>query len=80
MMQVASVVFQNSPKLYDYFTDLPLKAGDLAVVPAGAGLAVVKVKKVKDASDKAKKLVIQKVDLEGYQERVAWLRQAGEVR
>lgn len=78
-MQVVSVVFQNSPKLYDYFTDLPLKAGDLAVVPAGSGLAVVQVKKLKAGSDKAKKLVIQKVDLEGYKERIAWLRLAGDL-
>lgn len=78
-MQVVSVVFQNGPKTYDYFTDLPLKAGDLAVVPAGSGLAVVKVKRLKDKSEKAEKFVIQKVDIESYRERMTMLKILGDL-
>lgn len=73
MSEVVSVAFNNGPKLYDYFTDLPLKVGDLVVVPAGAFYSVVTVKKVKVTSRKAEKFVVQRVDLEAYNNRLAEL-------
>lgn len=70
-MQVVSVAFDSGPKLYDYYTDLPLHVGDLVVVPAGSfAYAVVRVRRVKERSDKATKLVIQRVDIEAYRERI----------
>ena len=70
-MQVVSVAFDSGPKLYDYYTDLPLHVGDLVVVPArSSAYAVVCVRRVKEKSDKATKLVIQRVDIEEYRERI----------
>ena len=73
MVKVVSVAFSDSPKLYDYFTDLPLNVGDLVVVPAGKKYSVVTVKRFKENSVRAENYVVQRVDLEGYKERLAEL-------
>lgn len=73
MRKVVSVVFQKSPKTYDYFTDLPLKIGDYVVVPAGSLFLVAIVKKFKETSQKAESWIVQKVDIKGYRERLAEL-------
>lgn len=70
MLKVVSVSFNDNPKTYDYFTDLPLKIGDLVVVPAGSFYSVVTVKKVKDESIRATKFVVQKIDLRDFRQRM----------
>lgn len=72
---VVSVAFPDSPKKYDYLTDLSdLKRGDLVVVPTGSPhqrrFAVVPVVGFKDESDKADKWVVQRVDIKGWQQRI----------
>lgn len=74
---VVSVVFRNTPKEYDYLCNLPVKKGDLVVVPTGSApfkdFAVVKVVRVKESSSKAKLWVAQKVDVEGFNEMMVML-------
>lgn len=73
MRKVVRVAFKDSPKLYDYFTDLQLNVGDLVVVPAGSFYSVVTVKQIKDSSLRAEKFVVQKVDLKSYHDNMAEL-------
>lgn len=70
MTRVVRVQFRNSPSLYDYFTDVELHEGDYAVVPTRPGYAVVRVVEVRETSAKATAWVVQKVDTEGYEERM----------
>lgn len=72
---VVSVSFPDSPKKYDYLTDLSdLKRGDLVVVPTGPPrqrrFAVVPVVGIKQESEKADKWVVQRVDIDGWQQRI----------
>lgn len=73
---VVSVVFRDTPfKHYDYLTDLPdVKNGDLVVVPTGSPsnreFAVVKVVAIKESSPKATAWVVQKVDVEGFNQKM----------
>lgn len=69
MTQYVRVKFRNSPNTYDYLSDLGLKAGDFAVVPASPGFAVVQVTRVLEESSKATVWVVQKVDVESYQRK-----------
>ena len=46
-----------------------MEVGDYVLVPTPYGPKVAVVKKVVSASDKAQKLVIQKVDVKGYVKR-----------
>ena len=69
-MQIAKVILEGAPaKLYDYYSDLDMEVGDYVLVPTPYGPKVAVVKKVASASDKAQKLVIQKVDAKGYVKR-----------
>lgn len=74
MCKVVSVAFHNGgPRRYDYFTDIPLNVGDLVVVPAGSFYSVVTVKGIKEKSSRAEKWVVQRVDLQAYEERQLFL-------
>lgn len=66
---VARVAFKDSPKSYDYYTDLPLRTGDLVVVPAGDWFAVVRVRRMLEDSEKAARWVIQRLDLKAFEDR-----------
>ena len=68
---IASVSFGDGPKLYDYFTDLKLRPGDLVVVPAGDFFSVARVMKLREESTRAEKWVAQKVDLTHYKALLA---------
>lgn len=69
-MQIVKVILEGAPaKLYDYYSDLDTEVGDQHIVPTPYGPKVAVVKKVVSASDKAQKLVIQKVDVKGYVKR-----------
>ena len=67
---VISVVFRNTPKIYDYYCDLPVKKGDLVVVPTGSfpfrDFAVVTVVNIKEDSPNAKLWVAQKVEVKAF--------------
>lgn len=80
---VVGVRFKNNRyKIYDYFTDLPLKFGDLVVVPVDAlargnlafldteYITVAQVVAVKDSSTKASAWVIQKIDTAAFVKRM----------
>lgn len=73
---VVSVIFDDkSPKRYDYLTDLPnLKAGDFVVVPTGPppyrNFAAVKIVGLKTESERATAWVVQKVDVDGFQNKM----------
>ena len=72
---VVSVSFPDSPKKYDYLTDLSdLKRGDLVVVPTGSPrqrrFAVVQVVDMKAESEKADKWVVQRVDEEDFRKKM----------
>ena len=71
MTQYVRVQFRNSPNIYDYLSDIELHEGDFAVVPASPGFAVVRVVKVVEHSERATAWVVQRVDVEGYQQRMA---------
>jgi ribosomal protein L24 len=75
---VVRVAFRNSPMLYDYLCDLPIKKGDLVVVPTGPApfreFAVVKVMEVVEHSQKATSWVAQKVDVVGFNRRMKAIR------
>ncbi len=69
-MQIAKVILEGAPaKLYDYFSDIDVEVGDYVLGPTPYGPKVAKVKKIVSTSDKAQKLVIQKVDVKGYVKR-----------
>ncbi len=69
-MQIAKVrLYDASTKLYDYFSDIDVEVGDYVLVPTPYGPKVAKVKKVVSTSDKAEKLIIQKVDVKSYAKR-----------
>lgn len=69
-MHITKVRLYGAPtKLYDYFSDLDTEVGDYVLVPTPYGPKVAVVKKVVSASDKAEKLIIQKVDVNGYAKR-----------
>lgn len=69
-MQIAKVRLCGAPtKLYDYFSDIDVEAGDYVLVPTPYCPKVAVVEKVVSASDKAQKLVIQKIDVKGYVKR-----------
>jgi hypothetical protein len=61
----------NLAKLYDYFTDINLKAGEPVVVQTGSSFAVGKVVRLLERSEKATAWVVQKVDVEGHKKRMA---------
>lgn len=68
---VVQVSFKgNFAKLYDYKTDLNLKAGEPVVVPTGSGFSVGTVEKILSHSTKATAWVVQKIDAEGHAARM----------
>ena len=71
---VVRVAFRNSPMLYDYLCDLPVRRGDLVIVLTGPApfreFAVVKVMEVREHSSKATSWVAQKVDVTGFNRKV----------
>lgn len=71
MTQYVRVQFRNSPNIYDYLSDIELHEGDFAVVPAIPGFAVVQVVKVVEHSERATAWIVQRVDVDGYKERLA---------
>lgn len=68
----------NLVKLYDYLTDLDLKAGEPVVVPTGSGFSVGRVEKILESSNKATAWVVQRVDIAGHKERMRQ-REAAEI-
>lgn len=76
---VVRVAFRNSPMLYDYLCDLPVKKGDLVVVPTGPApfreFAVVKVMEVVEYSKKATSWVAQKVDVMGFNRKMKAIKE-----
>lgn len=60
--QVSFLKGYGPKKLYDYFTEVDVKAGELVVVPAGSSYSLAKVEKVKEQSAKAKLYIVQVVD------------------
>ena len=71
---VVSVVFRDSPKKYDYLTDIDLRKGELVVVPVGSpdagAFSVVRVAEVKESSPKATAWVVQRVNLANWRRRM----------
>ena len=71
---VVRVAFRNSPMLYDYLCDLPVRKGDLVVVPTGPApfreFAVVRVVEIVEHSRKATSWAAQKVDVEGFNRKM----------
>ena len=69
-MQIVKVALDGAlAKLYDYYSDLDTEVGDYVLVPTPYGPKVAVVKKVVSTSDKACKLVVQKIDVKGYVKR-----------
>ncbi len=69
-MQIAKVIIYGAPaKSYDYYSDIDVEAGDYVLVPTPYGPKVAKVTKIVSTSDKAEKLIIQKVDVKSYAKR-----------
>ena len=60
--QVSFLRDYGPKKLYDYFTEVDVKAGELVVVPAGSSYTLAKVEKIRERSDTAKLYIIQVVD------------------
>lgn len=60
--QVSFLRDYGPKKLYDYFTEVDVKAGELVVVPAGSSYTLAKVEKIRERSDRAKLYIIQVVD------------------
>ena len=60
--QVSFLKDYGPKKLYDYFTEVDVKAGELVVVPAGSSYSLAEVEKVKEKSTKARLYVVQVVD------------------
>ena len=60
--QVSFLKDYGPKKLYDYFTEVDVKAGELVVVPAGSSYTLAKVEKIRERSDTAKLYIIQVVD------------------
>ena len=60
--QVSFLKDYGPKKLYDYFTEVDVKAGELVVVPAGSSYTLAKVEKIRERSDRAKLYIIQVVD------------------
>ena len=58
-----------NPQTYDYYTDLKVGRGDYVLVPSAFTFSLAKVVKVMEKSDKATKMVVQKIDMAGYVER-----------
>lgn len=73
---IVQVMFSNnrieSPKLYDYYTDMEyLVKGDLVVVDTQYGYNCASVEGYIEQSDKAGKWIVARVDLTAHQERRA---------
>ena len=60
--QVSFLKDYGPKKLYDYFTEVDVKAGELVVVPAGSSYSLAKVEKIRERSDRAKLYIVQVVD------------------
>lgn len=73
-MEIARVMFNSGPVLYDYFTDIPLAVGDFVVVPAGDRFSVARVHVIKhmeaNTVTAATKFVVQRVDIKDYAKRL----------
>ena len=58
-----------NPLTYDYYTDRELCRGDYVLVPSAFSFSLAKVVKVMEKSDKATKMVVQKIDMADYIKR-----------
>jgi hypothetical protein len=68
--KIVAVKFQNSNKIYNYKTMLPIDVGDSAVVDAPSGFAVVTVLAIMPTGSKDKfelKWLVSKVDTTHYE-------------
>lgn len=52
-MKIASVMFANSARCYDYQCPFPARVGQKAIVDTRRGEAEVEIVEIKDSSDKA---------------------------
>lgn len=67
---VFDAAFDSDPKEYYYFTDLDdLEKGDNAVVDSGPGLGIVEIRGFVHNSEKARRWIVQKIDLVAHRER-----------
>lgn len=71
-LTVVGVRFNGTYKTYHYWSDIPFKEGDKAVVDTPSnGLTIVDVVSVsKENASRVLKWIVQKIDLTAYQERV----------
>lgn len=85
--RIATVQFINSysagynTRVYDFKTDIEeLQEGDIVVVDTANGLSVAEVVGFKEKSHMATKWVIQKVDVEAHEERLARIERIEELK
>lgn len=71
-----AAIFPNSSKPYDFFTVLNLKRGDKVVVNTVHGLAIATVDRMLSRSSKANNWVIQRVDIEAFEQFKTDFKQA----
>lgn len=71
---IAVVKFPNNFKKYDFRTDIPLSIGDKVVVDTAMGAQIGTVQGFKDKSEIAHKWVIQKLDLDAHEDRLALVK------
>lgn len=72
-MKVVQIAFRgNYAKLYDYFTDLDISIGEPVVVETGSTFSVGTVVGFIPKSKNARAWIVQKIDVQGHNERRAW--------
>lgn len=73
--------WRNSARRYEYVTDLDAKVGDTAVVLVANVLKLTKIESIQEGvSEKATKVVVGIIDLEGYEERCKNVRELKAIR
>jgi hypothetical protein len=61
----------NQHKHYDFLCNLPVKSGNIVVVDTVNGLQLAEVVGIKNSSGRAAKWVVDKVNVEAHQQRIA---------
>lgn len=72
MLKTATIEYKGTYQQYDFITDIEdLKSGDYVVTDSSNGYNVAKVIAVKDLTNKSKKWVVCKIDVEQHKKKIA---------
>jgi len=80
MLKTVTVRYKNTYQDYDFITDLDLKKGDYVVTDSSNGYNVAEVMAIKELTNKSKKWIVCKVDIDQHKIRMEKEKEIKKIR